>query len=144
MSLIFVDPDGPEPEGLVIIVTCDTISIEPANAVTLERLQEAVDGYIERVPLPEDLPITMWVNEDGVSRNLPKNHISSRFYMSVWRATGIEPSWPHLFGTAVFTLSTGGQHSGEDGPMDEDVAHALAQKLVGPLGEGPPVEQNGA
>jgi hypothetical protein len=141
--MIFVDPDGPEPEGMVVIVSWNSISIEPANAVTLTMLQEAVDGYIERVPLPTDIPVTMWVNEDGMSRELPYNRITSKFYRDAWKDQGVSTKDLHLFGTAVFTLSVGGQHSGEDGPMDVETAHALAQEMLGTQMEGPPSERNG-
>ena len=80
MSMIFIDPERGDPEGMVVIVTWDSISVEPANDVTLTMLQEAVDGYIERVPLPDDIPVTMWVNEDGISRELPYNQITTKFY----------------------------------------------------------------
>ena len=143
MSMIFIDPERGDPEGMVVIVTWDSISVEPANDVTLTMLQEAVDGYIERVPLPDDIPVTMWVNEDGISRELPYNQITTRFYRDVWDAKGVDTQNLHLFGTAVFTLSVGGQHSGEDGPMDVETAHALAQEMLGTQMEGPPSERNG-
>ena len=143
MNMIFVDPDGPEPEGMVVIVAWNSISIEPANAVTLTMLQEAVDGYIERVPLPTDIPVTMWVNEDGMSRELPYNQISSKFYRDAWKDHGVNTKDLHLFGTAVFTLSVGGQHSGDDGPMDVETAHALAQEMLGTQIEGVSFERNG-
>ena len=144
MSMIFIDPERGDPEGMVVIVTWDSISVEPANDVTLTMLQEAVDGYIERVPLPDDIPVTMWVNEDGISRELPYNQITTKFYRDVWDAKGIDTNNLHLFGTAVFTLSVGGQHSGEDGPIDIDTAYSLAQSLVGAIQvEGPSFEQNG-
>lgn len=59
----------------------DAADIRPADAdPTLEQLQEAVDGYIERVPYFDTIDVSgvvcgcvAYCNEDGKNLNLPMN-----------------------------------------------------------------------
>jgi Domain of unknown function (DUF3846) len=84
-----IHPDG----------TWQTVLEEP----TLERLQSAVDGYIERVPYVEGSPIgteyEMYVNEDGIREGLPVNRFASEF---VSRIAGDRPAVEQrIYGRAV-------------------------------------------
>lgn len=49
---------------------------EAVNIAGLEDMQKAVGGYIEAVPLG---PCAMFVNEDGLARDLPVNPLATRF-----------------------------------------------------------------
>lgn len=115
-----------EPKGLLVIVSCDSIIVEPYEDVSLEVLQDLVGGYIERVPLPSDSHTDMWVNENGISLELPPNLLATRYYRRVW----CKPYDANmtLFGVAVFT---GGDDRGAT-PLSTTVVDALLLDLIDP------------
>tara|TARA_Y100001951_G_scaffold66906_1_gene53903 strand:+ start:1983 stop:2402 length:420 start_codon:yes stop_codon:yes gene_type:complete len=133
----YFNGDGPGPEGMVVVVSWETITVEPTDVVDLTALQDAVGGYIERVPLPPDSPVTMWVNEDGLSLRLPGNAVASRYYRQAWGN-------PHnvnmkIVGNAVFT---GCDENGAL-PLSRETVYELTEVLLSFDIGGPPVKRNG-
>lgn len=57
-----------------------THNVEPGKdgKFTLEKLKQAVDGYIEIVPY--NSRYVLIVNEDGISRRLPVNEFATAIY----------------------------------------------------------------
>lgn len=69
--------------GKLIRANGTTEECTPAGgeSFTLDELQEAVDGYIELITLPDDE--LMVVNEDGRRLGLQPNHEASTLYGSL-------------------------------------------------------------
>lgn len=53
---------------------------------TLDELQKAVGGYIERVCMPETFTAQLWANEEGLLVGLPLNAAASALMASTWLA----------------------------------------------------------
>ncbi|MEV7769856.1 DUF3846 domain-containing protein [Microbacterium sp. NPDC086615] len=56
----------------IIIPADSTASLKVSTLTSLEDYQQAVGGWIEAVDIP-DLGVTMYVNEEGLIRDLPFN-----------------------------------------------------------------------
>ena len=80
MTEPFEEPSGLDPIGGLVLVSAHQFAVIRVEAVPLELLQELVGGYVERVPLPTDVPIEMICNEEGMIKKLPYNAVGSHFY----------------------------------------------------------------
>lgn len=99
-----------------------TFDLEPYEP-GLKYLQNAVDGYIERVTVQVDEFIyDMWVNEDGIARNLPINPYASHLYQL---STGSQ--WP-ILGSIVITGNDGTENT--PGMTDEETSALLAHMTM--------------
>jgi len=87
-----------KPLAIYIKADNSSIRIEETKRLTLEQLQEAVGGYIERVPVKVNgKRAWMWVNEEGKLRGLPINDLAT--------ATTAASGTPQLIvGDVVITL----------------------------------------
>ena len=80
MTEPFEEPSGLDPIGGLVLVSAHQFAVIRVEEVPIELLQELVGGYVERVPLPDGIPVEMVVNEDGMIKRLPPNPIASHFY----------------------------------------------------------------
>ncbi len=97
------ESSGLDPVGGLVLVSANQFAVIRVEAVPLELLQELVGGYVERVPLPEDVPIEMVVNEEGLIKRLPINPIASHFYQ--WCYNFPSNIKLDIYGPAVFLSS---------------------------------------
>ena len=94
--------------GTLYLVDGRTVEVKPVNGKKFElsELQAAVVGYIEGYPTTRARRGKLWVNEDGLPTNLPRNlaaHIrswsASEHRLSSWvtvsRPTTSRSTMPH-------------------------------------------------
>lgn len=75
----------------IIIPADNTAPLKTATLDSLEDYQRAVSGWIEAVDIP-DLGVTMYVNEEGLIRDLPFNRRATflwRFHVPQARDAGL-------------------------------------------------------
>lgn len=58
---------------------------------SLSTLQDAVGGWVERVPLPPhfQLSLDIWVNEEGLFMGLPYNSSATHLYNHYWQSSDL-------------------------------------------------------
>jgi hypothetical protein len=89
---------------------------------TLKFLQEAVGGYIERVPFNiEQFTYDMWVNEDGIALRLDTNCFGSHIYQM---RTGVSY---RILGDIIITGDDESEHTPG---MTEEATSALVQHMT--------------
>jgi hypothetical protein len=91
MKALRVDPSG----------VIGVVEVAPDSLKDHYRLIGGGCDCAEPVRLPDD--VTMWLDEDGISRKLPVNHFVTR----IMRGLDLTPMQPFV-GTAVFTGDKGG------------------------------------
>lgn len=113
-------------KGFAIKISTDNEIVVVEDANTLEQLQEAVGGYVERVSATlNGVRIDMWVNEDGIALRLPLNRLGTKIYHT----------WPNakramlpILGNVIITGGTDSQ--GETLPLTPpDTTEVLAWLL---------------
>ena len=64
---------------------CD-VETDEDGSIELETLQEAVGGYVERVPVVKQTldNLDMWLNEEGKLKSLPLNMIATNL-SGIWK-----------------------------------------------------------
>jgi len=90
----------------IIVLHPFGIDAQEASEVTLAMLQEAVEGYIESVPLPQGCPIMMYANEEGLLSGSFPNVLATKLMREMWK----EPTNSNmvLVGSVVICNSRGG------------------------------------
>jgi len=100
----------------VVMVKADSPEIEVFEMNnTLEALQEAVEGYIEAVTVSDNM--TMWVNEEGLLKDLPYN-------FTVIRQT--YPTLSNIVGNVVVTRVT---DAGDNASLTESDIEQIRQRF---------------
>lgn len=106
---------------IVKVKTDLTIEKEEFNAEdSLTQLQEAVGGYIERVPVDMKHDLDLWVNEEGLLLRKPLNGILSSVH-----SIGVERV-ELLVGDGVFACH---DEEGETIGIEENIADSLVEML---------------
>lgn len=98
--------------AVIVRANNTTEVVELLEDTELKQLQSAVDGLVQPIELQEN--ITMWVNEEGVLRDLPVS------LMPTWLMTEFVGTRTPILGDVIFT---GG--SDEDGNITDLHAQAL-------------------
>jgi len=76
--------------------------VEFTRETEYETISGAVDGYIERIPLPSR-GADMWVNEEGKLKHLPLNHGATRLWEENYGCTD------YTAGDAIVTGAADGE-----------------------------------
>lgn len=89
--------------GKLTIIGVDGVvtTTEVTTSPTLEQMQEAVGGYIERVPYLDsyqDVPCIAFCNEEGKNKNMPYNPTAQQIWVEAVRKTIPSPLWDTLVG----------------------------------------------
>jgi hypothetical protein len=76
----------PKPDKKILVLKADGTTTELTKKPTLKEMQRIVGGYIEFVRVLDHIEngkgvyATMYVNEDGLSQNLPRNENATKIY----------------------------------------------------------------
>ena len=92
----------------IIIPVNNSASLTGTTFETLEDYQQAVGGWIEAVDIP-DLGVTMYVNEEGLVRELPFNRRATflwRFHVPQAREARLVGDVARAGGLSTSTMST--------------------------------------
>ena len=104
----------------------DTVSVEQMPSTSPDEynfLNTAVAGWIQAVPLAEDLEgITLWVNEEGKMNGLPYNQLATYLWEMSYGFTDV------IVGNAVLTGGT--DDEGETLPLTDEQVSKLVKLLT--------------
>ena len=89
--------------------------VEFTNESCYETIKEAVEGWVQCVPLGE---LDLWVNEEGKLESLPFNVTATGLWEDIYNKTDI------IVGNAVFTSGTDDEGN-TLGLSDEQVKYLL-------------------
>lgn len=89
--------------------TTEVIDLE-AGEGELRQLQKAVDGLVQPLDLQEN--ITMWVNEEGLLRDLPLNLMPTMLFKEMFDQT------TPILGDVIFTGGTDEEGNTEELPLE--------------------------
>ncbi|WZH35587.1 MAG: DUF3846 domain-containing protein [Microbacterium enclense] len=104
----------------IIIPADNTASLRAVRLDSLEDFQRAVGGWIEAVDIP-DLGVTMYVNEEGLIRDLPFNRRAT----FLWRFHVPQASDARLVGDVAVVGLT--DDEGENGELPEELRSRLIE-----------------
>ena len=96
----------------------------PDDEGQYQALSDAVGGYIEHINvICNDVPLDMWINEEGLLRRLPYNAVASYLYQHAARTHDVL-----IVGDAIIT--SGDDEGNTLGLTKDQVQHVLIEIQV--------------